>query len=388
MNYRTNPRNGEKLSLLGFGAMRLPSMENDPDKIDVEESIRMIRHAIDNGVNYIDTAYTYYEGGSEAVLREALKAGYGDRVRVADKLPTMRLRAPEEQERFLQTSLERLGRDHIDYYLLHGMKERYWNTVKECGTIDFLEKKKEEGLIRNMGFSFHGQSFEFFREVLDAGPWDFVQIQLNYMDANIQAGVRGLKYAASKGIAVMIMEPLKGGKLTTNIPDSILKYWEEIPIKRSPADWGLRWVANFPEVTTILSGMSTFGQLEENLSILSDADAGCLSGEELRVIEEMADAYNKLIPFGCTSCRYCCGGCPQEIDIPLVIGYRNEASMFNCKDKITYELNHLVRKLPSTCIACGQCEEVCPQQLPIIDILKETADMFEDVSLQWWREYV
>ncbi|MDR1206666.1 MAG: aldo/keto reductase [Peptococcaceae bacterium] len=388
MNYRINPKTGAKLSLLGFGAMRLPGLAGNPSEIDEAEAIRMIRYAVGNGVNYVDTAFTYNEGESEKIVAKALGGAHGEGVYVATKMPTMRLREPKEHSYFLDLSRSRLNRDCIDYYLLHGMKERYWDVVRRCDTISFLVKKKAEGLIRNMGFSFHGQTFDFFREVLDAGPWDFVQIQLNYMDADIQAGVEGLKYAASKGLAVMIMEPLKGGKLTDKIPPGIQRYWDAIDIKRTPADWGLRWVANFPEVTVVLSGMSTMEQVRENVAILSGADAGCLSGRELSVIAEMAGEYNKLIPYACTACKYCSAGCPKQIDIPLVIGMRNEAAVFDCKDKITYELNHLVRKPPSLCVACGKCEEVCPQHLPVASIMKETSGMFEDASLQWWREYV
>ena len=388
MKYRINAKTGEKISLLGFGAMRLPAPEGRPDEIDVNESVRMIRHAIDNGVNYIDTAYTYYEGGSERTVAEALKDGYRNRVFVATKLPTMRLKKAGEHETFLCGSLKNLNAEYVDYYLLHGMKERYWPVVQKLDTIKWLEKKRAEGLIKHMGFSYNGESYELFKEMLDAGPWDFCQIQLNYMDADIQAGVKGMRYAASKDIPVMVMEPLKGGKLTDRIPPSILAYWDRIEVKRSPADWGLRWVANHPEVTTILSGMSNFTQLEENIKILSGADAGCLNEQELTIISEMAAEYAKLIPYPCTGCGYCKPGCPKEIDIPLIISMRNEASMFDAEDKIRYEINHLIRKPPSDCIKCKKCNDVCPQHLEVAEILGEIKNNYEDISLQWWREYV
>ena len=388
MNYRTNPKTGQKHSLLGFGAMRLPKPAAGGGDIDEAESIRMIRHAIDHGVNYIDTAFTYYEGGSEEVIAKALRDGYGEKVMVATKLPSMRLKKPEEHDYFLDTSLKRLERDYIDFYLLHGMKERYWPVIRECDTVSFLRRKREEGKIRNFGFSYHGESFELFKEIVDSADWDFVQIQLNYMDADRQAGVEGLRYAASKGMAVVVMEPLKGGKLTNKIPPSIQKYWDAIDTKRSPADWGLRWVANFPEVTTILSGMSDFAQLEENLDILSGADAGCLDDKELAVIAEMADEYRKLIPYGCTGCGYCLPGCPKALEIPLLISLRNESSMFDCYSSVKYEINHLIRKPPSLCVACKKCEEVCPQHLRVSEIMKELEEDYEDISLQWWREYV
>jgi predicted aldo/keto reductase-like oxidoreductase len=388
MNYRINPKTGQKHSLLGFGAMRLPGPAGSHTGIDEDESIRMIRHAIDCGVNYIDTAYTYYDGASETVVAKALKDGYGEKAMVATKFPTMMLQEAREHDLFFETSLKRLERDSIDFYLLHGMKERYWPVIQKLETVSFLERKKQEGAIKNFGFSYHGESFELFKEILDSAPWDFVQIQLNYMDAEIQAGVKGLKYAASKGLPVIIMEPLKGGKLTDRLVPSIQQYWDSIEKKRSPADWGLRWVANFPEVTTILSGMSTMEQLEENIITLSDAGSDCLDENELAVIEKVAGEFRRLIPYACTGCAYCRSGCPMQIDIPLVISMRNEASMFDCNDKIKYEINRLIRKPPSLCIACGKCEDVCPQHLHVIDILKEIKEMFEEPGDQWWREYV
>ncbi|MCL2121269.1 MAG: aldo/keto reductase [Clostridiales bacterium] len=388
MKYRTNPRTGQEHSLLGFGAMRLPAPKDNPSGIDEAESIRMIRYAIEQGVNYIDTAYTYYEGGSEEVVEKALRDGYGDKVMVATKLPTMRLRKAEEHQAFLDTSLKRLRRDCVDFYLLHGMKERYWPVVQELETASFLVKMKEAGKIRNMGFSYHGESLALFKEMLAHAPWDFVQIQLNYMDADKQAGVEGLRYAASKGLAVIVMEPLKGGKLTTSIPPAILQYMDSFKVRRSPADWGLRWVANHPEVTTILSGMSSFAQVEENLRIMDSADAGCLNQDELATIDTIAREYDKLIPYACTSCGYCRPGCPMQIEIPLIIGMRNEASMYDCHDRIRYEISHMMRKPPSLCTKCGQCEEVCPQHLQVSAIMQECGEMYEDESLQYWREYV
>jgi hypothetical protein len=367
--------------------MRLPALEGGPEGVDEEESIRMIRHAVDRGVNYIDTAYTYYEGVSEEIVAKALGDGYGKDVMVATKFPTMRLREAREHDVFFETSLRRLGRDSIDFYLLHGIKERSWQVVKKLDTVSFLEKKKSEGAIKNMGLSFHGETFEFFEEVLGFAPWDFVMIQLNYMDAGKQAGVRGLKYAASKGIPVMIMEPIKGGKLTDSLLPPIQKYWDSLDADRSPADWALRWLANFPEITTILSGMSNMQQLDENIDTLSEADAGCLDEKELSVISEISEVYRKLIPYDCTNCGYCRSGCPVKIDIPVVLGMRNDATMYDCHDKIVFELNHLIRKPPSICTACGECEAVCPQHLHIIDILKETSGMFEDPARQDWRQF-
>ena len=387
MNYRTNPKTGLKHSLLGFGAMRLPRSDTDPTGIQVGESIELLRHAIDHGVNYIDTAYTYFEGGSEIVLGRALKDGYGDKVMVATKLPSMRLLKAEEHSMFLEESRRRLERDYIDFYLLHGMKERYWPTIKKLDTVDFLVKMKAEGKIKNMGFAFHGETVEFFKEIIDYGPWDFVQIQFNYMDEHFQAGVEGLRYAASKGIAVIVMEPLRGGHLINNITPDIQRLFDSLDVKRTPAEWGFRWVANHPEVTTILSGMNTMEMLDENLKTLSEADAGCLNEKEIAVLAEIADEYRKLIPYPCTSCGYCRRDCPQDIEIPLVISIRNDASMFNNFDHAKYQINHIVRKPPSLCVECKKCEEICPQHLKVSEIMKECAK-FEEASLQYWRDYV
>lgn len=387
MNFRTNPKTGKQHSLLGFGAMRLPRSETEPDGIDTEASVKLLRHAIDNGVNYIDTAYTYNEGGSEKVLAQAFKDGYGEKVMVATKLPSMRLLKPEEHAEFLETSMQRLERDNIDFYLLHGMKERYWPIIQKFDTASFLQKKKDEGVIKNMGFAFHGETFEFFKEMIDYAPWDFVQIQLNYMDADFQAGVKGLQYAGSKGIAVIIMEPLKGGKLTNNIPQPILDYMDQFDVKRTPADWGLRWVANHPEVTTILSGMNTFEMVDENIKILSDADAGCLDEKEIALLDKVAVEYRKLIPYQCTSCGYCRRDCPQEIEIPLIIGMRNDASMFNNHAGAKFEISHMIRKPPSLCVGCKKCEEICPQHLKVSEIMKECAEFYEDESLQYWKDF-
>ncbi|MDR0357814.1 MAG: aldo/keto reductase [Clostridiales Family XIII bacterium] len=376
MKYRTFPKTGEQISLLGFGCMRLPETGGENPRIDEEEAIRMIRYAIDNGVNYVDTAYMYHDGKSEVVVGKALKDGYREKVLLADKLPVVFIKEEADQQKFLDEQLRRLEVSTIDMYLVHNINEAYWEKVKKYDTLRFMKEKQEEGIVKHVGFSFHGETPEFFREVTDAFPWDFCQIQLNYMDTELQAGVEGLKYAGSKGIPVIVMEPLKGGKLTDVLPASVRAYWDGIAEKRTPADWALKWVANFPEVLTILSGMSNFEQTKENIRILSDADANALTQEELDVIERVAAEYNKLIPYSCTVCKYCMP-CPVQLDIPYLISLRNEATIFESPEKISETVKSFVRPLPSTCIACKQCEEKCPQHLPISDIMAESARMFE-----------
>ncbi|MDR1029186.1 MAG: aldo/keto reductase [Clostridiales Family XIII bacterium] len=375
MKYRTFPKTGEKVSLLGFGCMRLPESDG---RIDEAEAIRMIRYAIDNGVNYVDTAYMYHGGKSEPLVGKALKDGYREKVLLADKLPIVFVKESSDQQRFLDEQLERLDLPYIDMYLAHDINEKSWEKVKKFDTLRFMEEKRNEGVIKHVGFSFHGETPAFFREVIDAFPWDFCQIQLNYMDAELQAGVEGLKYAASKGIPVVIMEPLKGGKLTDVLPGPIKAYWDRIGAKRTPAEWGFKWVANFPEVMTILSGMSTFEQVDENIRILSDAEANALTPDELDIIERVAAEYNGLIPYSCTACRYCMP-CPERLNIPYLISLRNEATIFESPDKIAFTINSFVRPKPSACISCRQCEEKCPQHLPIADIMDESERMFERV---------
>lgn len=376
MNYRIFPRTGERVSLLGFGCMRLPVLDGDHAKIDEPEAIRMIRYAIDKGVNYLDTAYVYHGGQSEVLLGKALKDGYRERVFIADKLPLMLLKASEDVPRLLEEQLARLDTTHIDMYLLHDVREKPWEKVKDLKVLDILEEKRAQGLIRNIGFSFHGETPAFFKEVIDAFPWDFCQIQLNYMDTALQAGVEGLQYAASRGVPVVIMEPLKGGMLTDKLPASIQSYWDSIDVKRSPADWAFRWIADFPEVLTVLSGMGTFTQVEENIKTFAEADANLLTERERTIIGKVADAYNKLTPYACTACKYCMP-CPVEINIPYLIGLRNEATVFDSAEKVSFSIRTFVRPQPSACVACKQCEEKCPQHLPIADIMAESAAMFE-----------
>jgi predicted aldo/keto reductase-like oxidoreductase len=272
--------------------------------------------------------------------------------------------------------MARLDVDCIDMYLVHNINDDSWDSVKSLGLMEFFREKQAQGLIKHLGFSYHGETTALFKEIIDAFPWDFCQIQLNYMDVDVQAGVAGLRYAASKGIPVVIMEPLKGGKLTDAAPESIQKYWDGVRIKRTPADRALRWVANFPEVLTILSGMSSAEQVDENIRVLSEADANMLSEDELSVIGKVAEEYNKLTPYSCTACKYCMP-CASGIDIPSLIELRNEATMFECAPKISFQVKSFVRPLPSACTVCKVCEEKCPQHLPISDIMAESARMFE-----------
>ena len=377
MKYRTFNKTGEKISLLGFGTMRLPIINNNMSKIDEVEGIRMIRAAIDKGINYVDTAYMYHGGNSEVVVGKALKDGYREKVLLADKMPVWSAKSEADLEKIFQKQLNRLDVKCIDMYLVHNITVEIWKRALKFNTLKFLEKKKAEGKIKHLGFSFHDE-LPLFKEVIDSYPWDFCQIQLNYMDAEFQAGVEGLKYAGLKNIPVIIMEPLKGGKLTDVLPNSIKEFWDSAPIKRTPAEWALRWVADFPEVLTILSGMSSMDQLNENIRVLAEANANSLTSNEHEIIKNVADEYNKLIQYSCTECRYCLP-CPVKIEIPTVIKYYNEWFLYNGNDKLAEDFDMWLAKdrRPSACIACKACEDHCPQHLPISEIMVKAKEIFE-----------
>ena len=377
MKYRKFFAADMDVSLLGFGAMRLPVIDGDSSKIDEAEAIRMIRYAIDNGVNYVDTAYVYHREKGELLVAKALSDGYREKVLLATKMPFWRMSGPEDMGKMIDEQLAKLATDCIDMYLIHDIHGTNWDTVLEWKMWDFLVKQREAGKIRFIGFSFHGESAEEFKKVLDKYPWDFCQLQINYMDKDEQAGTEGFAHAVSKGVPVIIMEPLKGGKLTDVIHPSIQKYWDSLGSDRTPAEWALRWAANLPGVLTILSGMSTMEQVEENIRVLSDADTGMLTEEELAVLDKVADEYRDLIAYPCTNCKYCMP-CTADIDIPLMLHLRNMCEIYGNADKIkTSEYPFMVSVDASACTACGKCEDECPQHLEIIRAMRETVEIFE-----------
>lgn len=377
MNYRTFQKADKKISLLGFGTMRLPVINGKSDQIHEQEAIQMIRTAIDRGVNYIDTAYMYHNGNSEIIVGKALQDGYRSKVFLADKMPVWMTKSEEDVEKIFEDQFKRLQTDCIDMYLVHNITGAIWNRAKKFHTMEYLDKKKAEGKIKYIGFSFHDE-LKLFQEVIDEYPWDFCQIQLNYMDADFQAGVKGLKYASSKNIPVIIMEPLKGGKLTDILPTSIRNFWDTTEIKRTPAEWALRWVADFPEVLTILSGMNSMEQVEENIRILGEATPNSLTEKEHEIIRKVANEYNKLIQYSCTSCRYCMP-CPSKIEIPSIISIYNDWFLYegNKKVKDAFDMWIAPARRPSVCTACKACEEHCPQHLPISEIMSKAKDIFE-----------
>lgn len=369
MEYRTFGGTSIKPSLLGFGCMRLPILDGDSGRINEPEAISMIRHAIDNGVTYVDTAYPYHKGQSEIVTGKALLDGYREKVLLATKLPTWLLSEPGDTDRYLNEQLEKLQTNCIDLYLVHALNANTWKKALELDVWGHLQAAKDRGQIKHVGFSFHDE-YEVFEEILEAYPWDFCQIQLNYMDEDYQAGLKGMKQASAKGIAVVVMEPLRGGKLSGNVPEDVAETWDQAPIKRSPAAWALRYVANYPDVSVILSGMSTIEQVKENIEILSDAKPLALSEAEIKIIGKVRELYRQKIKVLCTDCEYCLP-CPQGVVIPRVFSLYNEGSMYNVDMTRAYASMQEQKHDASLCVECGQCLTACPQALPIIGHLKE-----------------
>ncbi len=377
MLYRKIGKTDCNASVLSLGCMRLPMLEQkDPPKdfierqraVDEEKALEMISYAIDNGVNYFDTAYMYHAGNSELILGKAIK-GKREKLYITTKSPVFMVQKNEDFDRILDEQLKKLGTDYLDFYLLHGLNKETWEKAKEFGCLGFLDRIKKDGRAKYVGFSFHDKA-DVFKEIIDAYDWDVCQIQYNYFDENYQAGKSGLQYAASKGIGVIIMEPLRGGRFTARIPEGVQKIWDTSEIKRSPAEWGLRWVANHPEVSVILSGMSSMEHLKENLKIADDFVPESLTETELGIISKAAEAYRELMKVDCTSCSYCMP-CPNGVNIPMIFSTYNDLYLF--KDEmpvITY--NTLIGPAQNAvnCIECGECEDKCPQGIKIIDNLK------------------
>jgi predicted aldo/keto reductase-like oxidoreductase len=380
MLYRKVKKTGEELSVLGFGCMRVPQKRG---RIDEKRATRQIRSAIDRGVNYLDTAMLYHLGANEPFLGRALRDGYRERINLATKLPPGAVKTRPDMDRLLDAQLDMLRTDRIDYYLLHGIDRESWNKIRELGALEFLDKAKEDGRIRYAGFSFHGD-IDSFKEIVDAYDWEVCLIQYNYLDEHNQAGTEGLKYAAGKGLGVIIMEPLRGGNLTGRIPPAVQAIWDEADVKRSPAEWALRWIWNHPEVTVVLSGMNREDHIEENLRIADEAHPESLSDKELEIVNRAAETYRGLMKAGCTGCRYCMP-CPAGVDIPTCFDIYNGAHIFG--DKQVARVLYLLRlggvgdsgkaAYASMCEHCGTCEEVCPQHLPVQALLEDVAKDFE-----------
>ena len=372
MKYRPFGQSGWKVSALGFGCMRLP-VAGQPPTIDEPLATRMVRHAIDHGVNYVDTAYGYHGGSSERFVGRALEDGYRHKVKLATKMPTWLIKASADFDRYLNEQLDKLKTDRIDFYLLHALNQGRWANVRGLGVLDWAERAVRDGRIGGLGFSFH-DAYPVFQEIVDAyDRWALCQIQYNYMDVSNQAGTRGLRYAASKGLPVVVMEPLLGGKLVTP-PPLVTKCWDEAPTRRSPAHWALEWLWNQAEVSVVLSGMSAMDQVEENLACADASQIGSLNATELAVVDRVREVYRSLSPIPCTRCGYCMP-CPSGVDIPGNLAMYGAGVMFGTPQTARRDYAILLRlyeagMVPADtravhCAQCGACEEKCPQKIPI-----------------------
>jgi len=366
MQYRKFGRLDWQGSALGFGCMRLPVINGDYNKIDEPEAIRMIRYAIDQGVTYVDTAYGYHGHNSELVVGKALLDGYRRKVHLATKLPVWLVNEAADFDRLLNEQLQKLQTDHLDFYLLHALHADSWHKVRDMGVLDWAQKVQASGRIRYLGFSFHDK-LPVFKEIIDAyDRWDFCQIQYNYMDIEEQAGTEGLRYAAARGLGVVIMEPLLGGRLV-NPPAEIQALWDAAPTKRSAADWALQWLWNQPEVSVVLSGMSTMEQVEQNLASAERSGVGTLSAEELALFEQVRARYKELCPIPCTHCEYC-QPCPNGLPIPRLFALYNQGRMYNNVAEVRQEYRDLkAEEKADACAKCRECEAKCPQHIAIAD---------------------
>jgi uncharacterized protein len=380
MNYRTFGKLDYRPSALGFGCMRFPVVGG---RLDEKESVRMLRRAIDEGVNYVDTAYLYHDGRSESIVGVALKEGYRARVKLATKMPIWLVKTAADFDRYFDEQLARLGDERVDFYLLHALDSREWKRLEGLGVLEWAAKAAASGRIGGLGFSSH-DSFAGIKEIIDGyDSWALCQIQYNYIDSVAEPGTKCLHYIASKGIAAVIMEGLRGGGLV-NPPPPIEAVWSRAAKPRSAADWGLQWLWNQAEVSVVLSGMSSMAQVEENIASAKASRVGALAAEELALFDEVRSIYNSLMANPCTGCRYCLP-CPNGVDIPGNFGIYNDGIRFDKPEKARgdYAWKLQAFKLglakaderAASCVGCRVCQEKCPQKIPIADwmeVLKGT----------------
>ena len=377
MQYRTDPKSGNRLSALGLGCMRFPKNAAACDEL--------ITSAVEAGINYFDTAYMY--SGSEATLGGILKKhGLREKIFIADKLPHFRCKSPGDIEKLFAESLERLQTDYIDYYLIHNVcSVEAWKRLEGAGIREWIAEKKQSGIIRNIGFSFHGKANDFV-PLLDAYAWDFAMIQYNYMNENYQAGTAGLKAIHARGMAAMIMEPLLGGKLAQRLPQEAKKQFDQTTPGRSPAAWGFKWLWDKPEVTVVLSGMGAMEQLTENLEIVGSSPAGCLTDAERAVYGKAYSAIAEAYKIPCTGCDYCMP-CPKGVNIPGCFGAYNMSHVVGFTAGVGLYMNATLglgtaRSGPGNCTKCGACVKKCPQEIDIPNRLKDVEKRLEPLPMR------
>ena len=370
MKYRSMGKLNIRTSAFGLGCMRFNGAASGDSIIDEQKAISLIRQAVDGGVTYLDTAYVYLDKTSEIVLGKALQDGYRDRVTIATKMPAEHVHNRAEMEALLETELKKLQTDHIDFYLMHGIDKEKWEYFKSIGAPEFFDDMKRAGKIRYKCFSFHGP-YEEFEYILQAYDWDMVQIQYNFMDINNQAGTKGLELAGKLGIPVVIMEGLLGGRLA-KAPDNVQALYDAFPVKRSPVEWGFRWLCNHPEIAVVLSGCNEKEQIDENLRIFDTVEPGIMDEEELQLMDNVREAYLSRTKIGCTGCRYCMP-CPNGVNIPGIFSAWNNHSLYNTDLKNDWDLKQIREKDSGAdrCVSCGACEAACPQHLGISEGLQQ-----------------
>lgn len=377
MKYRNFGKLDWKVSALGFGCMRLPATDNQPVSANVDEklAVQMIRHAIDEGVNYIDTAYPYHHGNSEIVVGKALRDGYRDRVRLATKLPVWLINEPADFDRLLAEQMEKLSTDHIDFYLFHALNKRRWtDIVLKHNLLEKAQSAMKDGRIRYIGFSFH-DTYEVFEKIVKAFDWTFCQIQYNYMDIHNQAGTKGLKLASRLGLGVVVMEPLMGGHLA-NPPSVIRSAMDKLADRYSPADLALKWIWNQSEVSVVLSGMSTMEQVDENLLSADTSAVNSFDSHEQKIIAAIRKRFRTRLAVPCTNCNYCMP-CPNGVDIPVNFELFNYAHLYEDIPvaHFRYSLYLAQSERSDKCIGCKECEDKCPQKIQISSWMPKISEM-------------
>lgn len=368
MQYRYISKDKLKVSLLGLGCMRFPIINNDPSQIDREKAFEILDYALENGINYFDTAFPYHGGKSEELVGDFFEEYNRNQFYLATKSPVWLVEKHKDFMDYLDKQLVNLKTNYIDFYLLHSLNKKSFDKIKTLNFKRFIENAKRDKKINYIGFSFHDE-YEVFKEIIDSYPWDFCQIQLNYMDKYYQAGLKGLRYAESKGIDVVIMEPLKGGKLAS-APKEINEIWGKSEIKRSNPEWALKYLYSLSGISVVLSGMSTLDQLKENIGLTSKTDI--LGQEDLNLIEKAEKIYRSSTKVGCTSCNYCMP-CPSGVEIPSIFELYNNKSIYGTinESKKSYKDFIATNKSALECIECGLCEKACPQNLSIIALLRD-----------------